>query len=381
MDPFIHTRDLPFVICKVCNFSYVANEVSKHLKTKHPTIRPVQAKAIDEAIALITGIAQNRIDLKDFKFPDPSDEPIPYLKPPTPNCKRCHICGYANPRKSDMRRHYRTEHEWRSDWIKGGNIKKKLEQPRQVPWVEGVWCQRFVEYRQGSRWFEVCKPVDSLSHPVRGSEGGEDAAAKLMRLHQEQVNKFNAAEENEIKVADEKKEPSAWLERTGWAGHLQRFKAKKDLSPLAAPLQEDEPVLQVICDTFDRLADHAKAAAVPSIVGLAALYQIERKEIHIKPSKPFDNRLEDESWTQYKGYWMTMLRIWHRMDDRQDEDRPPYKLTIRQGDLWDEFVEAAEAVVAGQARQNGLTDEKIERLCLDMLIEPSATVQNQLLYN
>ncbi|WKT38184.1 hypothetical protein QSH57_000002 [Fusarium oxysporum f. sp. vasinfectum] len=34
----------------------------------------------------------------------------------------------------------------------------------------------------------------------------------------------------------------------------------------------------------------------------------------------------------------------------------------------DEFVEAAEAVVAGQARQNGLTDEKMERLCLDMLI-------------
>ncbi|KAF5574050.1 uncharacterized protein FSUBG_14077 [Fusarium subglutinans] len=270
MDPFIHTRDLPFVIW----------------------------------------LAQSRTDLKDFKFPDPLDEPIPYLKPPTPNCKRCHA----------------------------------------------------------SRWFEVCKPVDPLSHPVRGLEGGEDVAAKIIRLHQEQVDKFNAAEEDEIKVADEKKELSAWLERTGWADHLQKFKAKKDLLPLAAPAQEDEPVLQVICDIFNRLADHAKAAAVPSIVGLAALYQIERKEIHIKPSKPFDNRLEDESWAQYKGYWITMLRIWHRMDGRQDEDRPPYKLTIRQGDLWDEFVEAAEAVVAGQARERGLTDEKMERLCLDALI-------------
>ncbi|SCV25109.1 uncharacterized protein FFB14_00002 [Fusarium fujikuroi] len=53
-----------------------------------------------------------------------------------------------------------------------------------------------------------------------------------------------------------------------------------------------------------------------------------------------------------------MLRIWYCMDGRQDEDWPPYKLTIRQGDLWDEFVEAAEVVVAGQ----------MERLCLDMLI-------------
>ncbi|KAF9766700.1 hypothetical protein IL306_000854 [Fusarium sp. DS 682] len=189
-----------------------------------------------------------------------------------------------------------------------------------------------------------------------------------MRVHQEKVDKFNAAEEDEIKVADEKKEPSAWLERTGWADHLQKFKAKKDLLPLVDPVQEDEPVLQVMCDTFDRVANHAKAAAVPSVVGLAALYQIERKEIHIKPSKPFDNRLEDESWAQYKAYWMTMLRIWQRMDGRQDEDRPPYKLTIRQGNLWDEFEEAAEDVVAGQAREKGLTDEKMERLCLDMLI-------------
>ncbi|RKK64105.1 hypothetical protein BFJ69_g16792 [Fusarium oxysporum] len=189
-----------------------------------------------------------------------------------------------------------------------------------------------------------------------------------MRVHQEQVDRFNAAEEDEIKVADEKKEPSAWLERTGWADHLQKFKAKKDLLPLVAPVQEDEPVLQVMCDTFDRVANHAKAAAAPSTVGLAALYQIERKEIHIKPSKPFDNRLEDESWAQYKSYWMTMLRIWQRMEGRQDEDRPPYKLTIRQGNLWDKFEEAAEAVVAGQAREKGLTDEKMERLCLDMLI-------------
>jgi hypothetical protein len=72
---------------------------------------------------------------------------------------------------------------------------------------------------------------------------GEDAAARFMRLRKEQVGKFNAAEEEEIKVADEKKEPSAWLERTGWADHLQGFKAKKDLLPLAAPVQEDEPAL------------------------------------------------------------------------------------------------------------------------------------------
>jgi hypothetical protein len=68
----------------------------------------------------------------------------------------------------------------------------------------------------------------------------------------------------------------------------------------AAPVQDNEPALQLMCDIFERVADNAKAASVQRIVRLAALYQIERKKIHIKPSKPFDNRLEDESWVQYK---------------------------------------------------------------------------------
>ncbi|KAF5000587.1 hypothetical protein FDECE_11185 [Fusarium decemcellulare] len=127
------------------------------------------------------------------------------------------------------------------------------------------------------------------TQPSGGTANGENAITRIMRLHNEQVNKFNTEGEEDIKVADEKKEPSAWLERTGWAAHLQRFKAKKDLLPLAAPIREDEPVLQVICDAFERVANHAKAAAVQGTVGLAALFQIERKEIRIKPSKPFDN--------------------------------------------------------------------------------------------
>jgi hypothetical protein len=81
MEPFVHIRDLPFVICKGCKFSYVASEVSKHVEINHPTIQPARAQAITETIALVAGLARNRTDLKDFTFPDPLDKPIPYLKP------------------------------------------------------------------------------------------------------------------------------------------------------------------------------------------------------------------------------------------------------------------------------------------------------------
>ncbi|KAG7405836.1 hypothetical protein Forpe1208_v014518 [Fusarium oxysporum f. sp. rapae] len=207
------------------------------------------------------GLVRRQDELHDFQFPDASNEAIPYLEPPRGGMLSCTTCDHFASNKRDIQAHYRKEHGWENDWKKGGNIKKKLEQPRETPWIEGAYCQRFLG--DAGRVGGFNEPRDGI-------------IKRLIKVHQEQVDKFNAAEEDKIKVANEKKEPSAWLERTGWADHLQKFKAKKDLLPLAAPLQGDEPVLQVMCDTFDRLAKHAKAAAVPSIVGLAALYQIER---------------------------------------------------------------------------------------------------------
>lgn len=72
-----------------------------------------------------------------------------------------------------------------------------------------------------------------------------------MRIHREQVERFNTAEEEEIKVADEKKELNAWVERTGWNDHLQRFKAKKELLSFIAPIRDDELVLQIMCEAFE----------------------------------------------------------------------------------------------------------------------------------
>lgn len=43
------------------------------------------------------------------------------------------------------------------------------------------------------------------------------------------------------------------------------------------------------------MLDRARATAVPGKVGFAALFEVARKEIHIKPRKLFDNRLEDDT--------------------------------------------------------------------------------------
>ncbi|EXL39943.1 hypothetical protein FOCG_17445 [Fusarium oxysporum f. sp. radicis-lycopersici 26381] len=64
-----------------------------------------------------------------------------------------------------------------------------------------------------------------------------------------------------------------------------------------------------------------------------------------------------------------LMYEWEPLDPNFNSIRD--RLSMATANLWDEFeeaAEAAEAVVAGQAREKGLTDEKMERLCLGMLI-------------
>ncbi|KAH7129647.1 hypothetical protein B0J13DRAFT_645690 [Dactylonectria estremocensis] len=254
MDPFVYIPEFPIIICKIYKFGCVANEVRSYIQRKHIAIPEEKANTIIKTAGL-----------SDFPFPLPTINPIPYIEPPETNGLRCHTCDYIVRSKR-------------------GNIKKKLKEQRVFPWREGLYYQRFFKSRQASRWFEVGRAVEPPVGPFRESE-----------LNESVIERFNTAEEEEIKIADEKKEPNAWVERTGWDDHLQRFKAKKELLPFAAPIRNDEPVLQIMCEAFERVADRARAASVQGTVGLATLFQIERKDIHTKPSKPFDNRLEDES--------------------------------------------------------------------------------------
>ncbi|KAH7116672.1 hypothetical protein B0J13DRAFT_653302 [Dactylonectria estremocensis] len=329
MEPFIHITEFPIVICKVCKFGCVANEVQGHIERKHTTITEEKANSIIKTVNEITGLIHSQAGLCNFPFPPPTIDPIPYIEPPKTNGLQCHTCDYVVRNVRKMQQHCRDKHGWQNDWKRGSNIKKKLKESRVFPWREGVHYQRFFKSHQASRWFEVGRAVKPPVQPSQKPEPNESVIERLMRIHRKQVERFNAAEEEEIKVADEKKEPNAWVERTGWNDHLQRFKAKKELLLFAAPIRDDELVLQIMCETFERVADRARAASVQRTVGLAALFQIERKDIYTKPSKPFDNRLEDESWAQYKGYWKILMCIWQRMEDQNDDKKPPYKLTVR----------------------------------------------------
>ncbi|EXA30741.1 hypothetical protein FOVG_17903 [Fusarium oxysporum f. sp. pisi HDV247] len=89
-------------------------------------------------------------------------------------------------------------------------------------------------------------------------------------------------DKEKIKAADARMDANAWLERVGWATHLEGFDPE-------AMLRLTDP------DSLIRVMSHARAIATPAQVGSQALFKGQQKEVDKKPRRPFDNRMEDDT--------------------------------------------------------------------------------------
>lgn len=82
MDPFVYLPVYRLVVCQRCGFACVADETITHLQTRHPEIPSVERKRIVGIVQRINKIIRSQRDLKDFQYPPPTTEPIPFLEPP-----------------------------------------------------------------------------------------------------------------------------------------------------------------------------------------------------------------------------------------------------------------------------------------------------------
>lgn len=101
-------------------------------------------------------------------------------------------------------------------------------------------------------------------------------------------------------------------------------------------------------------------------VGPPALFEVQRKEIHVKPNRPFDNRMEEDSWARYKDVWGQLLCILHRAQMGDEVDRPPYRLTKRQSKAYDKFADTTAMVLEDTGQRRDATEERMDRLALEL---------------
>jgi hypothetical protein len=173
--------------------------------------------------------------------------------------------------------------------------------PSDVPWRTGVQGQRFFSNGPGSGWFEVGFGAPSTQIP------DEAAVTELaIRAMKQKQHQFEREDKECIKAADAKTDANAWLERVGWADHLQGFDPEA-MRQLTDPVGEEEHVLQLIHDSIMRVMLQARITATPSTVGTQALFEVQRKEVDKKPRRPFDNRVEEDTWARYTAVWSKLI--------------------------------------------------------------------------
>ena len=339
-------------VCKTCKFACVADESTTHLRTRHGASMKVDhRKAVAKAIGEIPGIIRSQDELRDFQYPPPTTEPIPFLDAPQADGLRCNACGFIIRTIEGMQRHCRKAHGWVNEWKAGGDVVKRAKQQRDVPWMTGVQCQQFFKSRAGSRWFEVGRGSDAPGGAAEAAE--ETAEQRIMRAHEAQMARMKRKKKELIRAGDERKEPNPWLNRAGWVEHLKGLDAAR-LQDSTRPIADDEPVLQRMWDAMEEVLNAAQAATAFSRVGQAVLFEVNRKEAHVKPRKPFDGRLEEDTWVRYKEVFRKLLCFIQRTECWDDADRPKYAFTPKQGDLFDAFEEAAQGTDAGRTHRLAL---------------------------
>ncbi|KAF4411271.1 atp dependent dna helicase, partial [Fusarium austroafricanum] len=230
-----------------------------------------------------------------------------------------------------------------------------------VPWRIGVQSQRFFSNGPASGWFEV-----GFGAPATQTSDEAARMEQAIRAMEQKQDQFEREDKECIKAADAKTDANAWLERVGWADHLQGLDPEA-MRQLTDPVGEQEHVLQLIHDSVMRVMLQARMIATPGTVGSQALFEVQRKEVDKKPRRPFDNRVEEDTWARYTAVWTKLICYIYRAETMDDDKRPGFRLTKRQSDKMDELTGLIEEHIE-DPEANPLDEERVDGLTLQVVM-------------
>ncbi|KAH7231099.1 hypothetical protein BKA59DRAFT_536212 [Fusarium tricinctum] len=93
--PYIVLSTYRLLVCQVCGFASVAEEVATHLRTRHRDIQPQHRQDLVEKIKRIPDVFRSRDEIRRYlQYPTDLIQPIPYLAPPEPDGLKCRTCGH-----------------------------------------------------------------------------------------------------------------------------------------------------------------------------------------------------------------------------------------------------------------------------------------------
>ncbi|KAH6953953.1 hypothetical protein BKA56DRAFT_707727 [Ilyonectria sp. MPI-CAGE-AT-0026] len=170
MEPFMYLLQYRIVVCKICGFACVSDEVATHLQVRHHDLPPAERHKVAEEIKKIPNIIRNQQGLSGFRFPPPTADPIPYLRSPEPDGLKCRQCPYIARQRQRIQAHCHKSHEWHNPNGRGRPSQNPPQpESEELPWRSGVQCQRFFPSRAASGWFEIGRKMSTPKPPKHPS--------------------------------------------------------------------------------------------------------------------------------------------------------------------------------------------------------------------
>ena len=389
MDYLIHLPAFRIVVCRECKYGVLPSHIDTHFATKPHKLSKKERQKVEDEVSQIDGLIGNEETLRrsDFTFPPPTSTPIAALGKPEENGLQCKECQHICCTTRGMRAHQWEEHKWKSKQKRGRPKRRVHDGDDQVPWRTGVYCQRFFIQGHKSGYFEVQSAEATPradTQPEIASRADHFRSAK--RELEAAMRKAEAEERRVIKEAEEAREPNPWLRRVGWAAHLAGLD-RTDLREWIEMPDDEEPDLQVLCKAFDWMIQDAQYTTVQEVVSQAALFEANRKEVHVEPQKPFESWMDITTIQSYTRVWKQVLCYIMRAEDEDDNKRPAYKLTSRQQiamqevrSIIQEFQEWKQDQPIDDSDEDDESDEEIKfmgriqreilRLCITLLNHP-----------
>ena len=235
--PFAHSPQYAVLVCQLCQFACLAEEVPRHIQQRHEEISFEERRRIAQSVLSIPNLLRNTGDLHLLATPCP-EEPIPFLAAPKLDGLKCRKCSYISRHVQNMQDHCRKKHGWQNPRGAGRPASGTGKLP-ELPWSEDVSCQRFFPSRAGSAWFEVGRKSGKQPRNTRPSIAGivksplltskDYAHIKAVMLREGSFQQRENESRNSSKIIGEQSLPSTtlWLERTRW--HTTFRDARRDI--------------------------------------------------------------------------------------------------------------------------------------------------------
>ena len=329
---FVYSERHKVVICRICKHAVASSQLRRHLQDNKIHS---DTSYSSEGWQRITGELEGKstVSIAGLHIPSTTVPCIDGLVVfvdgfmcNSPNSD----CRFISRRIDEIKRHCRQKHGWINPNVKNRARKTNHDQDAiDNPWTASVKCQQFFKTGPKSQLFKVGLPEEEeasqeirLVHRAGTQESDWERRSAGYRQYARNVVTKAEKDNRDLVHKPVKGEVNPWVDRTGWAVHLEGQKRRKLVQLIAKPDRDSEPELVEIARRLDKIVSIAQTTVIKRVNTFTRM-EIKRKDVNTTEKRPFNAHLEDDTRKRYcnefKCVVWYILRVWLYDQRKADE--------------------------------------------------------------